>query len=136
MTEANMSPQELQVQEKRELEKKQESMVPARFYLPNTDIFETDQALSLIVEMPGVDKNKVDVRVEDGVLTIEGRLDFSKYEGMQPVYTEYNIGHYRRSFSLSNKIDQGRISAEMKDGVLTLVLPKPEEAKPRRISVN
>ena len=131
-----MSPQELQVQEKRELEKKQESTVPARFYLPNTDIFETEQALSLIVEMPGVDKNKVDVRVEDGVLTIEGRLDFSKYEGMQPVYTEYNVGHYRRSFSLSNKIDQGRISAEMKDGVLTLVLPKPEEAKPRRISVN
>jgi HSP20 family protein len=136
MTEANMSPQELQVQEKRELEKKQESTVPARFYLPNTDIFETEQALSLIVEMPGVDKNKVDVRVEDGVLTIEGRLDFSKYEGMQPVYTEYNVGHYRRSFSLSNKVDQGRISAEMKDGVLTLVLPKPEATKPRKISVN
>jgi len=131
-----MSPQELQVQEKRELEKKQESTVPARFYLPNTDIFETDQALSLVVEMPGVDKSKVDVSVEDGVLTIEGRLDFSKYEGMQPVYTEYNIGHYRRSFALSNKVDQGRISAEMKDGVLTLVLPKPEETKPRRISVN
>ena len=131
-----MSPQELQVQEKRELEKKQESTVPARFYLPNTDIFETDQALSLIVEMPGVDKNKVNVSVEDGVLTIEGRLDFSKYEGMQPVYTEYNIGHYRRSFSLSNKVDQTKIRAEMKDGVLTLVLPKPEEVKPRRISVN
>jgi HSP20 family protein len=136
MTEANMSPQELQVQEKRELDKKQESTVPARFYLPNTDIFETEQALSLIVEMPGVDKNKVDVRVEDGVLTIEGRLDFSKYEGMQPVYTEYNVGHYRRSFSLSNKVDQGKISAEMKDGVLTLVLPKPEATKPRKISVN
>ena len=130
-----MSPQELQVQEKRELEKEQESTVPARFYLPNTDIFETEQALSLIVEMPGVDKNKVDVRVEDGVLTIEGRLDFSKYEGMQPVYTEYNVGHYRRSFSLSSKIDQGRISAEMKDGVLTVTLPKAEEAKPRKIAI-
>ena len=69
------------------------------------------------------------------MLTIEGQLDFSKYESMQPVYTEYNIGHYRRSFSLSNRVDQGRISAEMKDGVLSLMLPKAEEAKPRRITV-
>jgi HSP20 family protein len=130
-----MSPQELQVQQKRELEKKQESTAPARFFVPTTDIFETEVALSLIVEMPGVDRSKVDVSVEDGVLTIQGHLDFSNYEGMQPVYTEYNIGHYRRSFSLSNKVDQGRISAEMKDGVLTLVLPKAEEAKPRRIAV-
>ena len=54
---------------------------------------------------------------------------------MQPVYTEYNIGHYRRSFSLSSKIDQNKIGAEMTDGVLTITLPKAEEAKPRRISV-
>ena len=131
-----MSPQELQVQQKRELEKKQEATVPARFFVPTTDIFETEQALSLIVEMPGVDKSKVDVSVEDGLLTIQGQIDFSKYEGMQPIYTEYNIGHYRRSFSLSNKIAQDKIAAEMQDGVLTLVLPKAEEAKPRRISVS
>ena len=131
-----MSPQELQVQQKRELEKKQESTVPARFFIPTTDIFETEQALSLIVEMPGVEKNKVEVSVEEGVLTIQGQIDFSKYQGMQPVYTEYNIGHYRRSFSLSNRIDQSKIRAEVKDGVLTLVLPKAEEAKPRRIAVN
>ena len=68
-------------------------------------------------------------------LRAAGRLDFSNYEGMQPVYTEYNIGHYRRSFSLSSKVDQERISAQMQDGVLTLLLPKAEEAKPRRISV-
>ena len=131
-----MSSQELQVQGKRELDKKQEATVPTRFFMPIADIFEDANALTVVLEMPGVDKSKVDINVEGGVLNIDGRLDFSKYEGMQPVYTEYNIGHYRRSFTLSNKIDQGRISAEMKDGVLTLVLPKAEEAKPRRISVN
>jgi HSP20 family molecular chaperone IbpA len=134
METGTMSPQELQVQQKRELEK-QEPTIPARVFVPTTDIFETEQALTLVAEIPGVDKGKVDVSVEDGVLTIEGQLDFSKYEGLRPVYTEYNIGHYRRVFTLSNRIDQNSISAEMKDGVLTLVLPKAEEAKPRRISV-
>lgn len=130
-----MSPQELQVQEKREVERQQEATVPARAFMPPTDIFESDDLLTLVMEMPGVDREAVDVNVENGVLRVEGRLDFSKYEGMQPVYTEYNIGHYRRSFSLSSKVDQDRISAQMQDGVLTLLLPKPEEAKPRRISV-
>lgn len=130
-----MSPQELQVQEKREVERQQEATVPARAFLPPTDIFESDDVLTIIMEMPGVDREDVDVNVENGVLRVEGRLDFSKYEGMQPVYTEYNIGHYRRSFSLSSKVDQDRISAQMQDGVLTLLLPKAEEAKPRRISV-
>jgi HSP20 family protein len=130
-----MSPQELQVQEKRELEKKPEATVPARTFVPTADILETEAALTVVLEMPGVDKSNADISVEDGVLTVYGRLDFSKYEGLQPVYTEYNIGHYQRSFSLSNKVDQNKISAEMKDGVLTLVLPKAEEAKPRRISV-
>ena len=130
-----MSPQELQVQEKRELEKKPEATVPARTFVPTADIFETEAALTVVLEMPGVDKSNADISVEGGVLTVHGRLDFSKYEGLQPVYTEYNIGNYQRSFSLSNKVDQSKISAEIKDGVLTLVLPKGEEAKPRRISV-
>lgn len=130
-----MSPQELQVQQKREIEKKQESTIPARSFVPTADIFEAEQALTIVLEMPGVDKSNVDINIESGVLTVEGRVDFGKYEGMQPVYTEYNIGHYRRSFSLSNKIDQSKITAEMKDGVLTLTLPKAEEAKPRKISI-
>ena len=131
-----MSPQELQVQEKRELKKKQETTAPARTFVPTADIFEADAALTVVMEMPGVDKNSVDISVEDDVLSIQGRLDFSKYEGTQPVYTEYNVGHYRRSFSLSNKIDQSRITADMKDGVLTITLPKAEQARARRIEVS
>jgi HSP20 family protein len=127
--------QELQVQQKRELENKEESTVPARVFLPTADIYETDDALNVVLEMPGVDKNSVDIRVEDSVLKIEGRLDFSKYQGLQPLYTEYNVGHYSRSFRLSSKIDQNKIAAELNDGVLSLVMPKVEEAKPRTIQV-
>jgi HSP20 family protein len=130
------SQQELQVQQKREVEKKQESTIPTRAFLPITDIFETDQALSVILEMPGVDKDNVDISVENDTLTIQGRIDYSKYEGLQPVYTEYNIGHYVRTFQISGKIDQGQISAELKDGVMKLVLPKAEKAKPRKIKVS
>jgi HSP20 family protein len=104
-------------------------------FLPTADIFETDRALSVVLEMPGVNKENVDVSVENNVLKIDGKIDFSKYEGLRPVYTEYNIGHYTRSFQLSSAIDQNKISAEMKDGVLAVVLPKAEQAQPRRIAV-
>jgi HSP20 family molecular chaperone IbpA len=86
--------------------------------------------------MPAVSKNSVDVTVENDVLTIRGRVDFSNYDGLQPLYTEYNVGNYARSFQLSSKIEQGRINAELKDGVMTLVLPKAEKAKPRKINVS
>ena len=130
-----MAQQELQVQQKREIEKRQESTIPWRVFQPVTDIFETDQALTVVLEMPGVNKESVEVGVENDVLTINGQIDFSKYEGLQPLYIEYNIGNYSRSFQISSKIDQDGIKAELKDGVMTLVLPKAEKAKPRRISV-
>jgi HSP20 family protein len=127
--------QELQVQQKRELDKKEEGTIPTRVFLPTADIYETNDALNVMLEMPGVEKNSVDIRVEDGVLKVDGRLDFSKYQGLQPLYTEYNVGHYSRSFRLPSRIDQNKIAAELKDGVLSLVLPKVEEAKPRTIQV-
>jgi HSP20 family molecular chaperone IbpA len=85
--------------------------------------------------MPGVEKGNVDINIEDDVLDVEGRIDFSQYQGLRPIYAEYPVGHYRRSFSLSNRIDQHRIGAEMSDGVLTITLPKAEESKPRRIAI-
>jgi HSP20 family protein len=128
--------QELAVQQKREVDKKQESTVPFRAFLPATDIFETDRALTVVLEMPGVSKDSVDVSLEDDVVRIEGRIDYSTYEGLQPLYTEYNVGHYVRSFQLSNQINQDGIKAEIEDGVMTLMLPKVEKAKPRRIAVD
>lgn len=130
-----VSEHELQVQQKRAVDKKPESTTPARRYLPVTDIFETKDALKVILEMPGVEKDGVEVRAENDVLTIDGQVDFSKYQGLTPIYTEYNVGNYTRSFQLSNQIDQDRISADLRDGVITLVLPKVEKAKPRKIKV-
>lgn len=127
--------QELQVQQKRELENKEEATTPTRAFVPTADINETNHALTVILEMPGVEKNNVDVRVEDDILRVNGQLDLSKYKGLLPLYTEYNIGNYSRNFRLSNKIDQNKIAAEVKDGVLWLTLPKAEEAKPRTIEI-
>jgi len=128
--------QELAVREKKELVSKEEKTVPGRYFVPSADIFETDHALTVVMEMPGVEKRDLDVALESDVLRVEGKIDFAKYEGMEPVYTEYNVGHYARSFTLSSKIDQAGISAQLDDGVLTLTLPKMKEAQPRRISIN
>jgi HSP20 family protein len=128
--------QDLQVQKKREHEQRQETTVPARVFVPTADIYESGDALTVILEMPGVERDNVDVRVGEGMLNIEGRLDLAKYQGVVPLYTEYNIGHYARSFGLSSKIDQTKISADLKDGVLVVTLPKAEQAKPRTVKVN
>jgi hypothetical protein len=72
--------QELELQQKRELERKEESTTPARIFIPNTDIFESDEALTVVMEMPGVARQNADITMEDGVLTVSGRIGFSKYE--------------------------------------------------------
>jgi HSP20 family protein len=126
---------DLEVQKKRPVQSAEESTAPTSMFVPTTDIFETDDALRVLVEMPGVEKANVDISVKDRVLTIEGRIDFQKYAGMTPVYTEYNIGNFHRRFSLSNKVDASKIRAEMRDGLLTLTVPKSEEAKAQRIEI-
>ncbi len=128
--------QELAVREKKELVSKEEKTIPGRYYVPYADIYETDEALTVVMEMPGVERDNLNVSLESDVLRVSGQIDFTKYEGLEPVYTEYNVGHYARSFALSNKIDQEGIRAQLEDGVLTLTLPKAKEAQPRRIAIH
>jgi HSP20 family molecular chaperone IbpA len=128
--------QELAVREKQELARKEEKTVPGRYYVPNADIYETEEAMTVILEMPGVERDNVTIALEDDVLRVEGQIDFTKYDEMQPVYAEYNIGHYARGFTLSGKIDREAISAQLEGGVLTLTLPKAKESMPRRIKIN
>jgi HSP20 family molecular chaperone IbpA len=127
--------QEVAVREKKELVGKEEQTVPGRYYVPVADIYETEDALRVVMEIPGVERKDVNVALENDVLRVDARIDFSKYEGMEPVYTEYNVGNWTRSFTLSNKIDQEHISAQLEHGVLTLTLPKAKEAQPRRIAI-
>ena len=127
--------QALEVREKKELVSRDEKTVPARHYMPITDIHETEDSLLVVMEMPGVEKKDIDVNVENDAIRIEGRIDPAKYEGLDPLYTEYNVGHFARSFTLSNKIDRHRIDAHLEDGVLTLTLGKAKEAMPRRIDI-
>lgn len=127
--------QELAVREKREVTTKEEKTVPGRFYVPATDIYETEEALTLVMEMPGVDRKNLEVTLENDLLHVEGKIDFGNYDGMEPVYTEYNVGHYARSFALSKRVSQDGISAQLEDGVLKLTLPKTAEARTRRVAI-
>lgn len=127
--------QELSVREKQELAGS-EKTVPGRYYVPSTDVYETDDGLTLVMEMPGVEKDSVDVSLENDVLRVDGRIDFGRYRDVEPVYTEYNVGHFTRSFSLSDRVDRDGISAKLANGVLTLTLPKSAAARPRQISIS
>lgn len=126
---------DIEKREKKEAETRYEATTPGKYFSPYTDIYETDDALTVLMDMPGVEKKNVNITLDRDRLSVEGRIDFSAYENLRPVYTEYNVGHFTRAFTLSSRIDRERISAEIKDGVLTLRLPKAEEAKPRRIEV-
>ena len=128
--------QALEAQEKKELVSRDEKTIPVRYFVPTTDIFETEDALTVIMEVPGVDREAVDINVENDVLRVEAKIDPAKYQGMEPLYTEYNVGHFARSFTLSNQIDRQNISAQLQDGVLTLTLKKAEKAMPRRIALS
>jgi len=118
---------------------KREEAVPqtreeARSLVPPVDIFDIEDGLAVVVDLPGVKKEHVDVRVENDVLTIAGKAEHKT--PANPLYKEFELVNYFRQFQLTEHVNQEKIKAEMKYGVLTIKLPKAEKAKPKKIAVN
>jgi len=105
-------------------------------FVPRVDIYETKDSLYLIADMPGVDEKTVDVELEKNILKIAGRVENGKIKDHALVFSEYEVGDYERTFSLSDEIDRDKIKATVKQGVLRLELPKAEKVKPKKIAIS
>lgn len=106
-----------------------------RIYVPDVDIRDDGENIRLEANMPGVDQTSVNVGVENGVLTIEGRANLDSPQGYTLIGQEYGVGCYRRDFELSDAVDADRIKARMRQGVLEVTLPKQGRARTRRIAI-
>lgn len=102
---------------------------------PPVDIFETADGITLVADMPGVSKERLKVSVERDSLVVEGDVQIDMPQDIEPVHADVRATHFRRSFALSSELDPEKISAALKDGVLTLRIPKRAEPQPRRIEV-
>lgn len=129
-----MADKDLQFPEKKEMQTTAESTRNVPIFIPAVDIYESEQALTLVADMPGVPIENVDIDLDGEQLTIRGGV-LKPDETGRVLFREYTAGDYYRQFTLSNDIDREKIQASMKDGVLKLVLPKAEAAKPRKIAV-
>jgi HSP20 family protein len=130
-----MADQEIQASEKRELTpEKGELTHEGLYFTPAVDIYETEKELVLLADMPGVDVDGLDIDLEDNTLSIIGKIGAEEPEG-EGLLTEYRLGNYFRNFSLTDVVDQSRISATLSDGVLKLTLPKAEKTVPRKIPI-
>jgi HSP20 family protein len=103
--------------------------------IPLVDVFEDAAGITLYADLPGVPKDKLDLQLEADTLTIEGEVALDVPEGMDATHAEVGLSRYRRSFTLSRELDTGKVSAEFKDGVLKLRIPKAEHAQPRKIEI-
>ena len=120
---------------KREDSKLQETREETRFLCPAVDIYEREDKLVVVCDLPGVGKDGVSIDVDDGILTIKGKSIDREEDISKEVHREYMLEDYYRQFKLSEQVDQEKISAELKHGVLTVILPKAEKAKPRKIDI-
>ena len=129
--------QELTPKAKQEAEQRERARA-GRYYVPDVDICEDQNALLLWADMPGVPPDQLTVELVDDTLTIEGNVALTEYDGLTPVYTEYNVGDYVRRFTLpdGNRYDRDGITARLVNGALEVRLPKSEKAKPRKIQIS
>lgn len=102
---------------------------------PAVDIFEDASGITLLADMPGVSKERLDVKLDGDSLSIEGQVELDAPAQMRALWAEVSVPRFRRSFTLSRELDAARIEANLKDGVLTLRVPKQAHAQPRRIEV-
>lgn len=105
------------------------------YFKPAVDIYETDDQMMVVADLPGVRPDNVDVDLRDDMLTLTGAVDDGEWDDWDSLYTEYRTGHFTRQFRLGQHIDKSNISAEMNDGVLRVTLPKADSATPRKIDV-
>jgi HSP20 family molecular chaperone IbpA len=129
-----MPEQEIATREKQPVQGTEKTR-PGRYFTPEVDIREYDDMLRLWADMPGVSEKDVEVMLKDNTLTITGTISPTTYDKLAPAYTEYNVGNYYRQFMLHEHVDESRIKARMRNGVLEVELPKRAEAKPRKIEV-
>ena len=127
---------ELQVKDKQEVTTPVEHTKPGLVFTPNVDILESDSEIVLLVDMPGVATDDVNIDLRDGVLTLSGDVKPWEDKEESNVLIEFRIGKYYRQFTLSESINQDGIEAKLENGVLRLILPKSEKAMPRKIMVN
>ena len=127
--------QDIQVRDKREVKSDAEQTIPGRVFSPNVDIFEDDQALTIVADMPGVPSENVSIDLRNDVLSLSGVPLVSVTEKEEHVLQEYATGKYFRQFTLSEVIDQEHIDAKLNNGVLRVTLPKVGPAKPRKIEI-
>ncbi|MCG6879502.1 MAG: Hsp20/alpha crystallin family protein [Deltaproteobacteria bacterium] len=125
----------LQAKEKTEVVSNVEATKPGPIFTPAVDIFETDDALILLADLPGVKAKDLTIDLKEGVLALSTQMEVPEAPDEVGILREYETGNYYRKFNLSDVIDQSRIEAKLKDGVLRLTLPKVEAAAPRKIEV-
>jgi HSP20 family molecular chaperone IbpA len=132
---SNENVKNIQAKEKSEVDSHSEQTKPGPAFIPAVDIFETETAITLIADMPGVKADAINIDLNENVLSLSGDVLPLEGKDEEDILVEFEVGRFWRQFTISEVIDQSKIDAEFKDGVLHLTLPKVEKAQPRKITV-